>query len=133
MNYDKTNKKVLGKFKDELNSLPLEEFIGLRSKCYSLLYDKDKEKQTAKGTKSAVKRAYLRHHHYREVLDNLSTVRVKQNVIKSRHHQIGTYHQNKAALTAFDTKRWICDDGIHTLAYGHCDIGATNVDDDDVL
>ena len=27
---------------------------------------------------------------------------VKQNVIKSKEHQIGTYHQNKAALTAFD-------------------------------
>ena len=89
-NFSVENKKRIGKFKDELNSLPLEEFIGLRAKCYSLLYDKDKEKQTAKGTKSAVKKAYLRHHHYREVLDNLSTVRVKQNVIKSRHHQIGT-------------------------------------------
>ena len=127
-NFSIENKKVLGKFKDELASLPLYEFIGLRPKCYSLLYDKDKEKQTAKGTKSAVKKAYLRHHHYRDVLDNLSTVRVKQNVIKSKEHQIGTYHQNKAALTAFDTKRWICDNGIHTLAYGHCDIDTKGID-----
>ena len=36
--YDKKNKKVLGKFKDELFSLTLEEFIGLRAKCYSLLF-----------------------------------------------------------------------------------------------
>ena len=79
----------------------------------------DAEKQTAKGTKSSVKENYLRHHHYRDVLENLSTVRVKQNVIKSRHHDIGTYHQNKVALTAFDTKRWICENGVDTLAYGH--------------
>ena len=37
-NYDKTNKNVIGKFKDELNGLPLEEFVGLRAKCYSLRY-----------------------------------------------------------------------------------------------
>ena len=34
---------------------------------------------------------------------------------------VGTYHQNKVALTAFDAKRWICGDGIHTLAYGDID------------
>ena len=33
-----TNKKVLGKFKDELNSLPMKEFIPLKSKVYSLNY-----------------------------------------------------------------------------------------------
>ena len=77
------------------------------------------EKQTAKGTKSSVKKDYLRHHHYRDVLENFSTVRVKQNVIKSKHHELGTYHQNKVALTAFDTKRWICGNGVDTLAYGH--------------
>ena len=28
------NKKVIGKFKDELNGETLEEFCGLRAKCY---------------------------------------------------------------------------------------------------
>ena len=92
-----------------------------------------REKQTAKGTKSAVKKAFLRHKHYRDVLDNLSTVRVKKNVIKSKGHQIGTYHQNKAALTAFDTKRWIKDDGVHTLAYGHCDIDTQDINWDETF
>ena len=33
-NYNKMNKKVLGMFRDKLNSMPLKEFIGFRPKCY---------------------------------------------------------------------------------------------------
>ena len=29
---------------------------------------------------------------------------------------------NKVSLSPFDSKRWIFDDGVHTLAYGHKDI-----------
>ena len=28
-------------------------------------------------------------------------------------------HLNKVSLSAFDSKRWISDDGIHTNAYGY--------------
>ena len=77
------------------------------------------EKQTAKGTKAGVMKTYLRHNHYKDTLNNLSIFRVKQNVIKPQQHKIGTYHQNKVALTAFDTKRWIREDEINTLVYGH--------------
>ena len=33
--FDKTNKKVIGKFQDEAASIPPTEFIGLRIKMYS--------------------------------------------------------------------------------------------------
>ena len=32
-------KKVIGKFKDEVSGIPINEFIGLRSKMYSYLKD----------------------------------------------------------------------------------------------
>ena len=32
---------------------------------------------------------------------------------------IGTYHQTKISLTAFDTKRYILENNIDTLAHGH--------------
>ena len=77
------------------------------------------EKQAAKGTKESVKQMHLRHTHYKKVLEELSTISVKQNVIKSKAHTIATYNQTRVALTAFDSKRWICDDNIHTYAFGH--------------
>ena len=36
--YSCTNKKIMGKFKDELDSISLEEFFGCAPKCYSLQY-----------------------------------------------------------------------------------------------
>ena len=96
--------------------MTLKVFIGLRPKCYSLLFlgevrnnqiihTNAAEKQTAKGTKAGVKKICLRHNHYKDTLNNLSIVIVKQKVVKSKQHKIGTYHQNKVALTAFNTKR----------------------------
>lgn len=35
--YSKTNCKVLGKMKDECRGTPIQEFIGLRPKMFSLL------------------------------------------------------------------------------------------------
>ena len=131
--YNTRHKKVLGKFKGELKGMTLEEFIGLRPKCYSLLFLGEvrnnqiihtdaAEKQTA-----GVKKTYLRQNHYKDTLNNLSIVRVKQNANKSKQHKIGTYHQNKLALTAFDTTRWIREYGINTLAHGHYE---TKAEDD---
>ena len=39
--FDETNKKVLGKFKDEKAKSIISEFVGVRPKCYSMLTDND--------------------------------------------------------------------------------------------
>ena len=49
-NYDKTNKKVLGKFKDEMNGKIITHFIGLKPKAYYYkVYGDDKERKKSKG------------------------------------------------------------------------------------
>ena len=41
--------------------------------------------------------------------------------IQSKKHKIGTYEINKISLSCFVNKRFILDDGIHTLPYFHED------------
>ena len=41
--------------------------------------------------------------------------------IQSREHKIGIYEVNKISLSRFNDKRFVLDDGIHTLAYFHKD------------
>ena len=38
--YSNTNKKVIGKFKDEMAEEPINEFIGLRAKMYSFMMNR---------------------------------------------------------------------------------------------
>ena len=47
---DTTNKKVLGKFKDEMNSLIIKEFTALNPKCYSIKHQHLDEKPSMRTT-----------------------------------------------------------------------------------
>ena len=64
--YSPTNAKVIGKFKDETNSVPPEEFVGLRAKMYSLKCEYPK--MTAKGIKKGHVTRHVRHSAFVEVL-----------------------------------------------------------------
>ena len=39
-----------------------------------------------------------------------------------KKHKIGTYEINKTSLLCLDDKRFVLDDGIHTLAYFRKDL-----------
>ena len=39
--------------------------------------------------------------------------------INNQKFEISTLEQTKTLMTCTDNKRWICDDNVHTLAFGH--------------
>ena len=117
--YSAANHRVLGKFKSETGSLPPTEFVGLRAKMYSLLCDKKSQKK-AKGIQKHYVKKHMRHENYLSVLQNVKTKSTcRFRAFRSTNHVINTVEIKKSCLCAFDDKRYILDDGVHTLAYGH--------------
>ena len=117
--HDKTNKKVIGKFKDEAAWIPIVEFVGLKSKMYSYIKNDLKSGQTAKGIKKNVIKNHIKHEDYKEVLLNNEQLHHKMKTIRSQKHQLGSYEINKMSLSCFDDKRYIHNNGITSYAYGH--------------
>ena len=112
--YDSTNKKVLGKMKDEFKGQRITELFGLKSKMYSLNNIDNKEISKAKGINKKI-----RHNEYLECLFNKKVVRHNMNRIQSKLHEIGTYDVFKISLSCLDDKKYILNDGVNTLAYFH--------------
>ena len=117
--YCNTNKKIIGKFKDEACGIPITEFVGLKSKMYSYVKDNEKGGKTAKGIKKNVIKNNIRHEDYKRTLLNEEQMHHKMKTIRSQRHQLGSYEINKVSLSCFDDKRYIHDNGTSSYAYGH--------------
>jgi hypothetical protein len=106
----------IGLFKDESCGNRFKEMIFLRPKCYSLLYENNKEVLKAKGVN--IKNSELRHDSYRKVYEEGGSISVAQTRILSKNHQLFTEKSTKKALQCLDDKRvWIGRNW--SLAYGH--------------
>ena len=114
---DNANKKVLGKFKDETAGIPIKEFIGLRSKMYSIMKDNNEGKKTAKGISRNIIKKELKHETYKEILESSSRMYSHMKCIRSKKHRLYTMDIIKVSLSAYDDKRFILNDGITSLAY----------------
>jgi len=75
--YSSKNAKVLGKFKDEYNGTAPLEFVGLRSKIYSLLVSRLQAKITAKGIKKSFVKKHVKHDMFLHTLKNKSFTTAK--------------------------------------------------------
>ena len=113
------NKKVIGKFKDELGGLIMSEFCAHVTKTYPFLVDKfnddDYKKhgiinKKAKGTKKCVIQNQITFNDYVNVLFSGVKVLKSQYTFRSRFHEIYTEKINKIALSSHDDKRIQCDD-----------------------
>jgi hypothetical protein len=77
-----------------------------------------KESKRAKGIQRAAL-ATLEHYHYLEQLRQPAENYVNIVRIGQKNHRVYTLASKKRGLCAFDDKRFLLPDGIHTLAHGH--------------
>ena len=110
------NKEVLGKMKDECAGRLIAEYIGLRPKMYSILEASGCNMKKAKGVKKSTVERYIHHEHYKEALFAKQTFHHGMDALCSECHG---QHLNKVSLSPFNSKRWIAENGVDTLAYGH--------------
>ncbi|WAR05701.1 hypothetical protein MAR_021070, partial [Mya arenaria] len=117
-----TEKKKIGVFKDELGGVPMKEFVALRPKMYSSIYDKnDKEinEKSCKGISRSVVKRELMHEHYKDTLLRSTQTKHTMFGLHSDHHIMYCDKITNISLSAFDDKRYWFDDGIGSVAYGH--------------
>ena len=123
--YDSQNEMAVGKMKDMYKGIPINKFVGLKSKMHYMLSDDGKESNAEKGINTATKVYEIK-----DTLFNKKVIRHKMKRIQNKKHKIGTYEINKTSLLCFDDKRFVLDDGIHTLAYFHKDVRKQILADD---
>lgn len=130
-NLDKVNKKQNG----------ISEFVCLSEKMYSVLIDnKDSNTQynAAKAKGINLKSAKLgisekeedfyeankiSHKDYYDVLFNKSNkIYTSENRIVSNKHSVKTEETFKQGFNNYSNKRYVCDDSIHTHAYGYLEL-----------
>ena len=112
--FNDANEKFIGKMKDVYGGAIIDEFVGLKSKMYSTKKIDSSESSTAKGVNIATE-----FNEFKDVLFNKKIIRHKMKRIQAKKHKIGTYEIDKISLSFFNDKRFMLDDGVHTLAYFH--------------
>ena len=83
---DHTNKRNIGKMKVEYGGAIIDQFIGLKSKMYSIKKINGSESSTAKGVNTATE-----FNEFKDVLFNKKVIRHKMKRIQAKKHEIGTY------------------------------------------
>ena len=121
----RANKKVPGKMKDELNGEALLEFVGLRAKSYAFRKqenDEIKEEKKLKGIQKCVVKTNINFEHYKAALMDRKTHIASTCSLRSHLHEIRTLAINKVATGPYDDKRYLMNDGISSIPYGHYSI-----------
>ena len=121
--YSSTNHKVPGVFKDEMNGKIIKRFCGLRSKMYAILYQEEGENEVEMKKAKGIAKASIEHKllfdMYGSALFDKTELMTTMDLIRSHSHTIYSETVRKKALSAFDDKRYLLNDGVSSLAYGH--------------
>jgi len=106
--FSNDNKKVIGKFKDEMNSKIIKEIIFLKSKCYSYIIE-EKEIKKLKGCSKVVQDKNISYNEYNNVLNSNDIIFKNQYQIHFKKHEIYFEELKKKVLCAYDDKRFLID------------------------
>ena len=60
----------------------------------------------------------ITHEHYKEALIERKQYMHKMKILRCEGHEMYGMCMSKISISPLDTKRWIADVGLHTLAYG---------------
>ena len=112
------NMKVLGKFKNETGGKKIKEFVALRPKMYSILFETGEETKRVKGIKKSSIRD-MRHEQFKTILFEKTQQHEQYHAIRSYKHKVYVVQERKLALSPFEDKRWLKENGIESLAYGN--------------
>ena len=112
------NKKVIGRFKDELGGEIMTEFCALRAKAYAYKLDDDTKMKKAKGTKKCIVKREFIFKNYVDAFFNDRILIKSQQRFRSYHHIVFTEEVNKIALSSNDDKRTQTFDKVTTFPYG---------------
>ena len=109
---NQANKKVIGKTKDDPERKIIGDFVGLKSKMFSMKRIDGNESNTAKGMNIGTE-----FNDFKDTLFNkkVHTHKIRRN--QSTKYQMGTQEIKKILLSVFDDKRFVLNDGIHMLLY----------------
>ena len=112
------NKKVIGRFKDELGGKIMTKFCALRAKAYAYKLDDDTEMRKAKGTKKCIVKREMTFKNYADALFNDEVIIRSQQRFRSDHHRVCTEEVNKIVLSSNDDKKIHTFDKVTTFLYG---------------
>ena len=116
--HSEKNKKVIGKFKDELNGKIMNEVVFLKSKAYSYTLTDLSEEKKLKGIGRATIRKDIKFKDYKDCLFKNKTKMNKMFTLNSDKHKMYVNEVNKVSMSPFDDKRFILDNGIDTQPFG---------------
>ena len=103
-----------------MRSIPLDAYVGLRSKNYCLQTIEDKLKAKCKGVSKGYQKT-LQFKHYKKCIDSICSKSVTQYRISSKNHQVSTVQCTKLAICTYDDKKYLhpeCKRKIHSSLYG---------------
>ncbi|XP_026289194.2 uncharacterized protein LOC113214133 [Frankliniella occidentalis] len=118
--YDESRKRIPLFLKDEHPGRMVTSFVGLRAKNYCLQFPDGKPVKKCKGVQRSAAEKGLTFECYKKCLiENYEKSLAFSYIRQDGKQTIYTWDTVKCALSNFDTKRYFCPDGIHTVPHNY--------------